>query len=221
LAIPPSRFDRALITYLTDTEIDEMLAAPDQSTWTGRRDHALLRLACQTGLRASELTALMLGDVHPGPGAHVSCVGKGRKQRVTPLSADTVQVLAAWIGERGGQPSDPLFPTRRGTAMSRDALQRLVAKHADTATRSCATLREKKVTPHVMRHSAAMALLQAGADAAVIALWLGHTNLSTVQVYLHADMALKEKALARTAPRDAPPGRYQPTDAVLAFLDGL
>jgi integrase/recombinase XerD len=221
LAIPPGRFDRALITYLTDTEIDEMLAAPDQSTWTGRRDHALLRLACQTGLRASELTALMLGDVHLGPGAHVSCVGKGRKQRVTPLSADTVQVLAAWIAERGGQPSDPLFPTRRGTAMSRDALQRLVAKHADTATRSCATLREKKITPHVMRHSAAMALLRAGADAAVIALWLGHTNLSTVQVYLHADMALKEKALARTAPRDAPPGRYQPTDAVLAFLDGL
>jgi integrase/recombinase XerD len=215
LAIPPGRFDRALITYLTDTEIDEMLAAPDQSTWTGRRDHALLRLACQTGLRASELTALMLGDVHLGPGAHVSCVGKGRKQRVTPLSADTVQVLAAWIAERGGQPSDPLFPTRRGTAMSRDALQRLAA------TRSCATLRDKKITPHVMRHSAAMALLRAGADAAVIALWLGHTNLSTVQVYLHADMALKEKALARTAPRDAPPGRYQPTDAVLAFLDGL
>jgi site-specific recombinase XerD len=221
LAIPPSRFDRALITYLTDTEIDELLAAPDQSTWAGRRDHALLRLACQTGLRASELTALMLGDVHLGTGAHVSCVGKGRKQRITPLSADTVQVLAAWIAERGGQPSDPLFPTRRGTAMSRDALQRLVAKHADTAKRSCATLREKKITPHVMRHSAAMALLQAGADAAVIALWLGHTNLSTVQVYLHADMALKEKALARTAPRDAPPGRYQPTDAVLAFLDGL
>jgi integrase/recombinase XerD len=221
LAIPPSRFDRALITYLTDTEIDELLAAPDQSTWAGRRDHALLRLACQTGLRASELTALMLGDVHLGTGAHVSCVGKGRKQRITPLSADTVQVLASWIAERGGQPSDPLFPTRRGTAMSRDALQRLVAKHADTATRSCATLREKKITPHVMRHSAAMALLQAGADSAVIALWLGHTNLSTVQVYLHADMALKEKALARTAPRDAPPGRYQPTDAVLAFLDGL
>jgi integrase/recombinase XerD len=221
LAIPPSRFDRALITYLTDTEIDELLAAPDQSTWAGRRDHALLRLACQTGLRASELTARMLGDVHLGTGAHVSCVGKGRKQRITPLSADTVQVLASWIAERGGQPSDPLFPTRRGTAMSRDALQRLVAKHADTATRSCATLREKKITPHVMRHSAAMALLQAGADSAVIALWLGHTNLSTVQVYLHADMALKEKALARTAPRDAPPGRYQPTDAVLAFLDGL
>jgi integrase/recombinase XerD len=221
LAIPPSRFDRALITYLTDTEIDELLAAPDQSTWAGRRDHALLRLACQTGLRASELTALMLGDVHLGTGAHVSCVGKGRKQRITPLSADTVQVLASWIAERGGQPSDPLFPTRRGTAMSRDALQRLVAKHADTATRSCATLREKKITPHVMRHSAAMALLQAGADSAVIALWLGHTNLSTVQVYLHADMALKEKALARTASRDAPPGRYQPTDAVLAFLDGL
>jgi integrase/recombinase XerD len=221
LAIPPSRFDRALITYLTDTEIDELLAAPDQSTWAGRRDHALLRLACQTGLRASELTALMLSDVHLGTGAHVSCVGKGRKQRITPLSADSVQVLAAWIAERGGQPSDPLFPTRRGTAMSRDALQRMVAKHADTAKRSCATLREKKITPHVMRHSAAMALLQAGADAAVIALWLGHTNLSTVQVYLHADMALKEKALARTAPRDAPLGRYQPTDAVLAFLDGL
>ncbi len=221
LAIPPGRFDRVLITYLTEAEIDALLAAPDQATWTGRRDHALLRLACQTGLRASELTALTISDVHLSTGAHISCLGKGRRQRITPLTADTAQVLGAWITEHGGQPADPLFPTRRGTAMSRDALERRVATHAATAALSCPTLREKKITPHVMRHSAAMTLLRAGADAAVIALWMGHANLTTVQVYIHADMALKEQALARTTPRDAPPGRYQPPDAVLAFLDGL
>jgi site-specific recombinase XerD len=221
LAIPPGRFDRALITYLSSAEIDALLAAPDQDTCTGRRDHALLRLACQTGLRASELVDLTIGDVHLGSGAHVSCVGKGRRQRITPLSADTVQVLTDWLVERGGQLGDPLFPTRRGTPMSTDALERRVAKHAATAAMACPTLRGKKITPHVMRHSAAMALLHSGADVAIIAMWLGHANLATVQVYLHADMALKEQALARAAPRDAPPGRYRPTDAVLAFLDGL
>jgi site-specific recombinase XerD len=221
LAIPPHRFDRALINYLSEIEITALLAAPDQATWTGRRDHALLRMACQTGLRASELLGLTVADVHLGTGAHVSCLGKGRRQRITPLSADTARVLADWIAERGGQPTDPLFPTRRGTPMSRDALERRVTKHASTAALSQSSLRLKKITPHVMRHSAAMALLRAGADATVIALWLGHANLATVQIYLHADMALKERALARTAPRDAPPGRYQPTDAVLAFLDGL
>jgi integrase/recombinase XerD len=221
LAIPPGRFDRALITYLSGAEIDVLLAAPDQDTWTGRRDHALLRLACQTGLRASELVDLTTGDVHLGSGAHVSCVGKGRRQRITPLSADTVQVLIDWLVERGGQLGDPLFPTRRGTPMTTDALERRVAKHAATAAMACPTLRGKKITPHVMRHSAAMALLHSGADVAIIAMWLGHANPATVQVYLHADMALKEQALARTAPRDAPLGRYQPTDTVLAFLHGL
>jgi integrase/recombinase XerD len=221
LAIPPKRFDKALITYLTEQEITALLAAPDQVTWTGRRDHALLMLACQTGLRATELTSLTVGDVHLGTGAHVSCLGKGRKQRITPLTAATVAVLGGWLAERGGLPADPLFITRRGTPLSRDALERRIAKHTATAARTCPALHEKKVSPHVLRHSAAMRLLNAGVDTTVIALWMGHENVATTQVYIHADLALKERAIARTAPQDTPPGRYQPPDAVLAFLDGL
>jgi integrase/recombinase XerD len=221
LAIPPKRFDRALITYLTEEEITALLAAPDRSTWTGRRDHALLLLACQTGLRATELTGLTVGDVHLGTGRHVSCLGKGRKRRITPLTAATATVRHAWLAERAGLPNDPLFVTRRGTPLSRDALQRRVARYAAIAAPSCPTLREKKISPHVLRHSAAMRLLSAGIDVSVIALWMGHENIATCQLYIHADLALKERALARTAPQDAPPGRYQPPDAVLAFLDGL
>ena len=156
LAIPPKRFDRAVITYLTEEEITALLAAPDRSTWTGRRDHALLLLACQTGLRATELTGLTVGDVHLGSGRHVSCLGKGRKRRITPLTAATGTVLHAWLAERAGLPNDPLFVTRRGTPLSRDALQRRVARYAAIAAASCPTLQEKKVSPHVLRHSAAM-----------------------------------------------------------------
>jgi integrase/recombinase XerD len=221
LAIPPQRFDKALITYLTEEEITALLTAPDQGTWTGRRDHALLMLACQTGLRATELTNLTVGDVHLGTGAHISCLGKGRKQRITPLTAATAAVLGGWLTARGGLPSDPLFVTRRGTSLSRDALERRIAKYAALAALSCPPLREKKVSPHVLRHSAAMRLLNAGVDTTVIALWMGHENIATTQVYIHADLALKERAIARTAPQDTPPGRYQPPDAVLAFLDSL
>lgn len=221
LAIPPKRYDRALITYLTEDEITALLAAPDQTTRIGRRDHALLTLACQTGLRASELTGLTIGDVHLGTAAHVSCLGKGRKQRITPLTSGTASVLQRWLTERAGLPADPLFPSRRGTPLSRDALERRVTKHAATAALSCPTMRDKKISPHVMRHAAAMRLLAAGVDTAVIALWLGHETTATTQVYIHADLALKQQALDRTAPRDAPTGRYQPTDTVLAFLDAL
>jgi integrase/recombinase XerD len=221
LAIPPKRFDRTIITYLDETEIDALLAAPDHSTWTGRRDHALLATAVQTGLRASELTALSLNDVHLGAGAHVSCLGKGRKQRITPLTGSTVTVLKNWTAERAGLPADPLFPARTGTRMSRDALERRIARHAATAALSCPTLAEKKISPHVMRHTAAMRLLNAGVDTTVIALWLGHESVATTQVYIHADLALKERALARTAPKDAPPGRYQPSDTIITFLDSL
>jgi integrase/recombinase XerD len=209
------------MSNLPEEEITALLAAPDRSTWTGRRDHALLLLACQTGLRATELTRLTVGDVHLGTGRHVSCLGKGRKRRITPLTAATATVLHAWLAERGGLPNDPLFVTRRGTPLSRDALQRRVARYAAIAAPSCPTLREKKISPHVLRHSAAMRLLSAGIDVSVIALWMGHENIATCQLYIHADLALKERALARTAPQDAPPGRYQPPDAVLAFLDGL
>ena len=221
LAIPPKRYDKALITYLTEDEIMALLAAPDLASWTGRRDQALLVLACQTGLRATELTSLVIGDVHLGAGAHVSCLGKGRKQRITPLTPATVTVLRSWLAERGGLAAGPLFITRRGTPLSRDALERRVAKYTAIAAESCRSLLEKKVSPHVLRHSAAMRLLSAGVDTSVIALWMGHENTATTQVYIHADLALKERAIARTAPRNTTPGRYQPADDILAFLDGL
>jgi integrase/recombinase XerD len=221
LAIPPKRYDKALITYLTEEEITALLAAPDLTAWTGRRDQALLMLACQTGLRATELTSLAISDVHLGTGAHVSCLGKGRKQRITPLTPATVTVLRGWLAERGGLPADTLFVTRRGTPLSRDAMERRIAKYTAIAAVSCPSLIEKKVSPHVLRHSAAMRLLNAGIDTSVIALWMGHENTATTQVYIHADLALKERAIARTAPQDTTPGRYQPPDDVLAFLDGL
>jgi integrase/recombinase XerD len=221
LAIPPKRYDKALITYLTEDEITALLAAPDLATWTGRRDQALLVLACQTGLRATELTSLAIGDAHLGTGAHVSCLGKGRKQRITPLTPATVTVLRSWLAERGGLPADPLFITRRGTPLSRDALERRIAKYTGIAAKTCPSLLEKKISPHNLRHSAAMRLLGAGVDTSVIALWMGHENTATTQVYIHADLALKERAIARTAPQDTTPGRYQPADDTLAFLDGL
>lgn len=221
LAIPPKRFDQTLITYLIEPETDALLAAPDQSTWTGRRDHALLALAIHTGLRVSELTALTCADVHLGTGAHVSCLGKGRKQRITPLTAGVTAVLRAWLTERAGLPADPLFPTRRGTPLSPDAVERRLATHATTAARTCPTVAEKKIAPHVLRHTAAMRLLNAGVDTTVIALWLGHENVATTQVYIHADLALKEQALARTTPAGTTPGRYQPPDAIIAFLESL
>ena len=221
LAIPPKRFERNLVTFLAEEEVEALLAAPDRGTWTGRRDHAMLMLAAQTGLRASELTGLRCGDAHLGTGAHVSCLGKGRKQRITPLTAATVAVLRVWLAERGEQAEAPLFPTRTGRSLSRDGLERRLAKHAASAAGTCPSLREKKVTPHVLRHTAAMRLLQAGVDTSVIALWLGHEQIETTQIYLHADLAIKERALARTTPPDAKPGRYRPPDTVLAFLEGL
>jgi integrase/recombinase XerD len=221
LAIPPKRCDRTVVSFLADDEIDALLAAPDTSRWIGRRDHALLLVAVQTGLRVSELTGLRCHDVHLGPGAHVRCLGKGRKQRCTPLTSQTVTVLRAWLRERQGQPEDPLFPTSRGRPLSRDAVAWLLAKHTHAAQARCPSIGTKTITPHVLRHSAAMRLLHAGVDTSVIALWLGHEKTDTVQIYLHADLSLKERALARTAPLDATPGRYHPPDPLLAFLEAL
>jgi site-specific recombinase XerD len=221
LAIPAKRADHALVTYLTEPELDTLLASPDRSTWTGRRDHALIMLAAQTGLRATELTSLTCADLHLAAGAHVSCRGKGRKDRITPLTAGTVAVLRAWTTERAGGPTDPLFPTRRGGPLSLDALERRVTHHARAATCACPTLATKKITPHVLRHTAAMRLLHAGVDTTVIALWLGHESVQTTQIYLHADLKLKEQALNRTTPPTSRPGRYRPPDQLLAFLETL
>jgi integrase/recombinase XerD len=221
LAIPPKRYDQALVTWLTEPELAALLAAPDRTTWAGRRDHALILLAAQTGLRISELTGLTTGDVHLGAGAHVSCTGKGRKQRITPLTTTTVAVLRIWLAERGGHPGQPLFPARTGSRLSRDAVEHRLAKHTTTAAARCPSLHAKTITAHTLRHTAAMRLLQSGTDTSVIALWLGHEQAETTQIYLHADLALKERALARTKPPDARPGRYRPPDKLLAFLEAL
>jgi len=221
LAIPPKRYDKALVTWLTEPELAALLAAPDRSTWAGRRDHALILLAAQTGLRISELTGLTIGDIHLGAGAHVSCTGKGRKQRITPLTTSTAAVLRAWLAGRHGQPAQPLFPNRTGGRLSRDAVEHRLAKHTATAAARCPSLNVKAVTAHTLRHTAAMRLLHAGTDTSVIALWLGHEQAETTQIYLHADLALKERALARIKPPDAKPGRYQPPDKLLAFLEAL
>jgi integrase/recombinase XerD len=221
LAIPPRRRERAIISYLTPEETDTLLAAPDRQTWHGRRDHALLLLAVQTGLRVSELTALTCQDAHLGAGPHVRCHGKGRKDRATPLISQVVRVLKIWLAELGPAPHIPLFPTQAGGRLSRDAVERLVAKHAATAEAACPTIKEKNITPHTLRHTAAMSLLRAGVDTSVIALWLGHEDAETTQVYLHADMTIKEQALARVQQPSTSPRRYRPPDSLLTFLDNL
>jgi|SRR5271157_920804 len=222
LAIPAKRCERPEVSYLTSPELDALLAAPDRGSWTGRRDHALLDMAAQTGLRVSELTGLRNCDVELGTGAHVSCTGKGRKQRCTPLNKSTVAVLRTWMRERGGEPGDPLFPARRGTRLTRGAVERLVTRHAATARQRCPSLAAKHLTPHVLRHTCAMQLLRSEADTSVIALWLGHERSETTsRIYLHADPSIKERALARTAPLHTRPGRYRASDQLLAFLDSL
>jgi site-specific recombinase XerD len=221
LAIPTKKAERKLVTSLDRAEEEALLAAPDRKTWLGRRDHAIIMLLFQTGLRVSELRDLRCEDVVLSTGAHVRCRGKGRKERCTPLTRDTVAVLKAWLAERAGLPSDPAFPSRRGAVLSRDAVERLVAKYAEVAARACPSLRAKRVTPHVLRHSTAVSLLRAGNDRAVIALWLGHESIETTQMYLDADLTMKERALARTAPLRAGPARFRPDDNLLAFLSAL
>lgn len=221
LAIPPRRRERAIVSYLTPEETDALLAAPDRASWHGRRDHALLLLAVQTGLRVSEFTALTRQDADLGTGPHVRCHGKGRKDRATPLTGQVVKVLRTWLAELGPTPDGPLFPTRAGRRLSRDAVERLVALHTATAKAACLSIKAKNVTPHTLRHTAAMALLHAGVDTSVIALWLGHEDPETTQIYLHADMTIKEQALARVDPPNTSPGRYRPPDTLMAFLDDL
>lgn len=220
LAMPNKRYVKRAVTFLDADEMAALLTAPDRSTWAGRRDHALLLLAVQTGLRASELVGLRCGDVVLGTGAHIRCMGKGRKERATPLRRDTAKLLAAWIGIDKDE-SRPLFPSIRGERLSRDALEHLVRKHCLTAARACPSIGAKRVTPHTLRHSNAMDLLHHGVDPAVIALWLGHENVETTQIYIHADMRMKEKALARVAAPPTPSGRFRPDDQLLAFLERL
>ena len=221
LAIPAKRHERRLVNYLTDNEVEALLAACDPTTWTGRRDQAMLALTIQTGLRISELAALTCNDITLTTGANVHTIGKGRKERRTPLVPATVTNLRGWLTERRGNPDDPVFPTRTGRHLSRDAIEHRLARYTELATRTCPSLRTKQVTAHALRHTCAMRLLLQGVDVTVIALWLGHAQISTTDIYLHADMRQKEQAIARVAPPTTQPGRYQPTDTVLAFLDNL
>lgn len=221
LAMPSKRYEKRTIDFLTHTEIEALIGAADKAARSGRRDRMLLLLALQTGLRVSELINLNCGDVALGAGAHVRCMGKGRKERATPLRKDCVEALRRWPSERRSADSEPLFSSNRGDRLSRDAVERIVRKHVELASDTCATLKGKRVTPHVLRHSAAMQLLQNGVDRTVIALWLGHESVETTQMYVHADIELKERAMAKTQPVAAALGRHRPGDELLAFLEGL
>jgi len=221
LAIPNKRQPRPLVDFLTQPEIKALLVIPDLNTWLGRRDHALLLTAAQTGLRLSEITGLRQSDVSLRAGAHVRCQGKGRKERCTPLAKPTVRVLTAWMKEQGKDASKILFPSTRGGPLSSDSVQYLVKKYVAVARRNCPSLSRKRVSPHVLRHASAMELLQGGVDRAIIALWLGHESVETTQMYLDADLALKEKALAKTTPIKGKRGSYRPDDDLLDFLTSL
>lgn len=221
LAIPEKRTETNLVTYLDEEEVTALLAACDQRRWSGRRDHAMFALTIQTGLRISELVGLTCADVHLGRGANVHTLGKGRKERRTPLVPSTIEVLRAWLSERGGAPTDPLFATSTGRRLSRDAVERRLAHHVAIATARCPSLRSRRTTMHTLRHTAAMRLLLAGNDITVIALWLGHEQLSTTNIYLHADMSHKLQAIERVAPLASKPGRYRPSDPLIAFLEAL
>ena len=221
LSIPTKRHERRLIAFLTHQEIQALLAAPDNTTWVGRRDRALLMLAIQTGLRLSELISLCRRDITLGSGAHVRCYGKGRKERCTPLTKQTAAVMKGWLQERGGSESDVVFPNARGTQLSPDGVQYILAKYVAHAREICPSLKEKRVSPHVLRHTSAMELLQSGVDHCIIALWLGHESPETTQIYLQADLALKEKILEKTKPVNVKVGRYRPADKLLQFLNSL
>ena len=221
LALPQKRAQKRTIDFLSSEEIEALVAAPDKTMWIGRRDRTLLLVLVQTGLRVSELTSLRCESVVLGTGAHVQCDGKGRKRRCTPLRRDAIDALTAWLEEHCAGPQTPLFPSSRGGRLSTDAVERLVVKHAKIAGNRCPSIVEKNVTPHVLRHSAAMALRQEGVDLSVIALWLGHESVETTQMYLHADIRMKEKALALTTPIGGEARRFQPDDALIAYLESL
>jgi integrase/recombinase XerD len=221
LDIPHKRFDRRLVDFLTRPELEALLAAPDRTTWIGRRDHALLLLAIQTGLRASELASLSIDQITPGTHPLIRCTGKGRKERCIPLTHQAMDVLRVWLKERRGAPGDPVFPSCRRGPLSLDALEKLVKKYAATAAPVCHSLHSKRVTPHVLRHTAAMQLRHAGVDLSVIALWLGHESIETTHVYLDADLESREAAVSRLAPVHNGYRRYRASDDLLAFLSGI
>ena len=221
LAIPNKRHERRTVEFLAEEESKAIVAVPDTTTWIGRRDRTLLQVAVQTGLRNAEIRSLRRRDVDLGVGAHVRCFGKGRKTRCTPLRRDVASALEAWLVEHKGEPGDPVFPNSRGGFLSADALQALVSRHVAAAGANCPSLVGRSITPHSLRHTAAMDLLRRGVDPTVIALWLGHESIETTQIYLHADMRLKERALGHADPSGEATARFRPSDSLLAYLQGL
>ena len=221
LAIPSKKYKQRQIEFLTRSEVEALLEAPDQNTWAGRRDRTLMLVVVQTGIRVSELTNLSCKDIVLGNGAHLRCTGKGRKERCVPLRKEAQAALKAWLLERDADLSEPLFPNARNGRLSRDGVQYILSKHAATGSQRYPSLKKKRISPHVLRHSTAMDLLQHGVDRTVIALWLGHESIDTTQVYFHADLKLKEKALAKTNPLKGRFSRYRPDDQLLDFLKNL
>jgi len=221
LSIPKKRHDRSLIDFLNQNEIEALLAIPDQNSWIGRRDHLLLSTAIHTGLRLSEITGIRWSNVALGHGAHIKVVGKGRKERAIPLSKQLAAQLASWRKSEKAAIGDPVFPTQHGPKMSADAFQRMLSKYVSKARERCPSLRQKRVSPHVLRHSTAMRLLQSGVGQPLIALWLGHESVETTQIYLNADLKMKEKVLAKTAPLKGSYKKFQPSDRLMGFLQGL
>jgi len=221
LDIPQKRFERRLVDFLCREEIEAILATPDRRTRLGRRDHLLLLVASQSGLWASELVDLRIEQIVSGRHAHLHCMGKGRKERSVPLTRQVMHCIRAWLKEWDADPQHPLFPSSRGGTLSTDALEKIVKKHAATAARTCPSIAEKRVSPHTLRHTAAMQLRQAGVDLSVIALWLGHESIETTQIYLHADLASREDAVSRLAPVQNGYRRFRADDQLLSFLNQL
>lgn len=221
LAIPNKRFTRKLIGFLNRSEVDALLAAPNRSIWSGRRDHAFILTAVQTGLRVSEITALRSADVVINSGAHVRVIGKGRKERCIPLAKPTVKIVKNWMNESVRGSDQIVFPNANGKQLTVHGVQYLLNKHKKVAIKRCPSLESQHVTVHRLRHTMAMDLLQSGVDRAVIALWLGHESSETTQVYLDATLELKEKALSKLSPIQSPAKRFHPSDELLDFLNNL
>lgn len=221
LALPAKRSVRETVDFLDREEIQALLDAPDTNTPTGRRDHTLLLVAVQTGLRASEIIGLRCEDVQLDCGAHVRCFGKGRKKRCVPLRHDAVAALRSWLDERPRKPDSRVFLNQRGCPLTHDSLDYLLKKNLAVAVQTCPALRTKRVSPHTLRHTAAMTLLRDGADRATIAMWLGHEHIETTYIYLHADLKLKQQAMDKTMPFDMPFRTFQPEDEMLEMLSNL
>ena len=221
LAIPAKRFERPLVGFLSREQIEAVLAAPDRNTWSGQRDRVMFATLYNTGARVSELTGMRIGDLCLAPTATVHIRGKGRKERTVPLWRNTASQLRRWLRHGPRAQERPLFPNRTGGAMTRTSVAERLRLAVHTAAQRFPELATRRISPHLVRHSTAMHLLQSGVDITVIALWLGHESPATTHTYIEADLAMKERAMQALSPPKVQSVRYKPDDRVLAFLRGL